>query len=321
MKKEIGIFASFLGALLWMSAAVVADDSWAPETSSSVEVSSPDAHPAEGRSVEAPMVEGTEPTVHTSEGAAVDANAVSIEMDTHMQSEVRATAEKPVVVDIPVPRIPQTLPVVATVGMPNEEPVKYTLGPEDVIVIDVRRHPEFGGAYAINSEGKIQYKYVGDIHISGLTKTQVKQKFTQLLSSYIVEPTVEVTIAEYRSKVFYVIGEVGRPGKFYMMADEIPIREAVVQAGLPLMSAALKKTKLITPDASGKPVTKSVNLDKLLYKGDLKGNLLMHPGDVLYVPATFLTKVMRVISPVAQPVGTVASTAGSTASLAATGGI
>ena len=227
-----------------------------------------------------------------------------------------AASEKPEVVQVVVP---ENLPAVGTIGITSDEPVKYTLGPEDIIALEIRRHPEFSGTYEINSEGKIQYKFVGDIVAAGMTKNEFKEKLVKILSVYVVEPTIDVTIAAYRSKVFYVIGEVGRPGKYYMMADEIPVREAVVQAGLPLLSAKTSKAKLITPDASGKPVTKQINLDKVLYKGDLKGNLLMKPGDVLYVPATFLTKIMRTISPVAQPIGTVASTEGSATRLG-TGG-
>ena len=243
-----------------------------------------------------------------------------------------SVVEKPAVVEIPVPQIASVVPIqteakrdnlivegmdpqadpeegyadfpylVENAALASEEPVKYTLVPEDVITIDVRRHPEFSGVYVINSEGKIQYKYVGDISITGLTKTEAKEKLTKILSVYLVEPAVDVTITEYRSKVFYVIGEVGRPGKYYMWADEIPIREAVVQAGLPLLSASSSKSKLITPDDNGKPKSVKINLDKILYKGDLRQNIMMKPGDVLYVPATLVTKFMRKIAPVAQPV-------------------
>ena len=210
-----------------------------------------------------------------------------------------SSSEKPEVVAV---LIPESAPAVGTIGVTSEEPVKYTLGPDDVITIDVRRHPEFGGTYVINSEGKVQYKFVGDIHVSGMTKTELKEKLTQILAAYLVEPVIDVTIEAYRSKVFYVIGEVGRPGKYYMMADEIPVREAVVQAGLPLLSASASKSKLITPNENGKPAAKKIDLDKILYKGDLRQNMMMKPGDVVYVPATLVTKFMRKIAPVAQPV-------------------
>jgi len=57
---------------------------------------------------------------------------------------------------------------------------------------------------------------VGDIEVTGLTKKELEAKIKQLISSYVVNPEVNVTILEYRSKVIYVLGEVGRPGKYYL---------------------------------------------------------------------------------------------------------
>lgn len=188
-------------------------------------------------------------------------------------------------------------------SLPIEQEVKYILGPNDVIAITVRRHPEFSGEYNINSEGKIEYKFVGDLFISGLNKVQLKEQLTKLLSEYIVEPDVEVTIVAYLSKIFYVVGEVGRPGKFYMRGNTINIREALFQAGLPTHAAAMRRCRLITPDDIGRDNFKDVNVYELLYAGDLKENLDMAPGEVLYVPATMMAKFFRVISPVTSAAG------------------
>ncbi|MDD5585171.1 MAG: polysaccharide biosynthesis/export family protein, partial [Candidatus Omnitrophica bacterium] len=208
------------------------------------------------------------------------------------------------------------LPAIAPAG-PMTAPVTYTLGPDDVILIDVRRHPEFSGQYSINSEGKIEYKYVGDVIVGGLTKDQVKERLSKILSEYIMEPDIDVQIVSYLSKVFYVVGEVGRPGKFYMHGNTITVREALIQSGLPTYSSAMRRCRLITPDKSGKENYVEVDVYKLLYEGDLRQDLVMKPADVLYIPATVLAKIIRVISPVTdtaqETVGAAASTAGTAA--------
>ena len=201
------------------------------------------------------------------------------------------------------------LPVAGTAGGPATEAVKYTLGPDDIISVEVRNHPEFSGQYAVNSEGKIEYKYIGDVIVSGLTKAQLKERLTQIFSEYVIEPEVEVQIVQYLSKVFYVVGEVGRPGKFYMRGDIIPVREAIVQAGLPTNWAAMRRCRLITPNKSGKNNYTDINIYSLLYEGDLSRNVDMKPGDVLYVPATAIAKLIQVISPVTNTVGQTAGTA------------
>ncbi|MBU2102943.1 MAG: polysaccharide biosynthesis/export family protein [Candidatus Omnitrophica bacterium] len=218
----------------------------------------------------------------------------------------KGISETPKSVDI----VLSDLPVMTPAGGPMTAPVTYTLGPDDVISVDVRRHPEFSGKFTINSEGKIEYKYVGDVIIVGLTKDEVKERLSTILSEYIIEPDINVQIDAYLSKVFYVVGEVGRPGKFYMRGNTITVREALVQSGLPTYASAMRRCRLITPDKIGKDNYTEVDVYKLLYEGDLRQDLVMKPADVLYVPATVLAKIIRVIAPVKDTASDVASTAG-----------
>ncbi|MDP2654660.1 MAG: polysaccharide biosynthesis/export family protein [Candidatus Omnitrophota bacterium] len=183
-----------------------------------------------------------------------------------------------------------------------DEAERYTLGPTDVIEVTIMRHPEVSGQYEVNSEGKIQYGFVGDVVVLDLTKEQVSQSIKERLSEYIVNPEVTVTIVGYNSKVVYVVGEVGQPGKIFMRGNTITVREALMQAGLPLLSGITKKSRLITPSEGGNMVKKEVDVYSLLYEGDLRENLIMNPGDILYIPPTFLTKTMRAIAPVTTPI-------------------
>jgi len=183
------------------------------------------------------------------------------------------------------------------------DPTKYTLGPDDVVEVTVMRHPEFSGTYPVNMEGKIQYKFVGDIEITGLTKKGLEDKIKGIISTYVINPEVNVNILEFRSKVIYVLGEVGAPGKYYMRSESIPVREAVVQAGLPTLAAAMRRCMLVTPDKGGNPKTRSVDLYSILYNGDLKKNIDMHPGEVLYIPSTVMAKIIRVINPITSAIG------------------
>ncbi len=204
--------------------------------------------------------------------------------------------------------IPSNIPGYQVEATTSEfDSVKYTLGPDDIIEVTVMRHPEFSGVFPINSEGKIQIKFVGDIDVKGLTKKQVQDKLVKVLSSYLVGPEVNVTITEYRSKFIFVLGEVGQPGKYYIKSETITVRDAVVNSGLPTYSAAMRKCSLITPDKSGKVKNKPVNIYAILYIGDLRKNIDMFPGDVLYVPSTVMAKIIRVVSPVATTVGLASS--------------
>lgn len=210
-------------------------------------------------------------------------------------------SETPTSIDINLDKLPVVTPL--PTAHATGDSVTYTLGPNDVIAISVRRHPEFSGEYKINSEGMIEYKFVGDVSIEGLTKLELKEKLSKILSDFIVEPDIDIAIVAYLSKVFYIVGEVGNPGKFYMRGNTVSVREALFQAGLPTHAAAMRRCRLITPDNKGKENYIDVNVYRLLYEGDLKCNLEMRPGDVLYIPATVMAKIIRVISPVTGATG------------------
>ncbi len=212
-----------------------------------------------------------------------------------------------------------SLPVRQAPPLTMSEAMKYTLGPDDMIQIDVRRHPEFSGPYTINAESKIEYRFVGDVIVDGLTKVQLQDRLARILSEYIIEPEVNVQITSYLSKVFYVVGEVNRPGKFYMKGNTVTVREALIQAGLPTQSASMRRCRLIAPSAEKKNQYKDVNVYELLYGGDLKENIDIKPGDVLYVPSTIIAKIIRIISPVSNAVSEAAGSAAAGAGMVAVG--
>ena len=179
---------------------------------------------------------------------------------------------------------------------------EYTLGKDDVIKINVRRHPEFSGTFPIGANGKIQYPFIGDIKLSELTKTEAVAKLSLTLSVYVENPEVDITIIEYNSKVIYVVGMVARPGRYSMRAEFMPVREAVMDAGLPRENiASLRRAVIIRPMEGDKPIVRKVNLLNLLYRGKLKINYDLKSGDIVYLPSTALYKVSTVLSQIVAP--------------------
>ena len=74
-----------------------------------------------------------------------------------------------------------------------------------------------------------------------------------------------------------------------MHGDTITVRDALLEAGLPLIgTAATDSASIFTPAATGKVFRKKVNVEALLYKGDLRENYVMHPGDCLICTCNLL---------------------------------
>jgi protein involved in polysaccharide export with SLBB domain len=181
----------------------------------------------------------------------------------------------------------------------------YTLGVDDVVTVIVRNQPEFSGRFAVNPEGNIQYNYIGDIKAEGRTKDELKIAIEKSLTRYVRNPEVAVMVTDFKSKSVYVFGYVKSPGKKSMTGDHMTIKEAIVAAGLPREDAAMKQVYVIRPSqytASGKPEKRSVNLKRLLHKGDSSENFVLRPGDTIYIRQKFFDKFINTYSRLITPI-------------------
>src|SRR5204863_10175177 len=65
--------------------------------------------------------------------------------------------------------------------------------------------------FRLNDTGRLNYPFLGELVVQGLTVTELEQRITRgLKGSYLRDPAVTVSIAEYRP--FFLYGEVQKPG-------------------------------------------------------------------------------------------------------------
>ena len=87
----------------------------------------------------------------------------------------------------------------------------YRLGPGDRIIIKVFGEEDLSMDVRLNDTGRLNYPFLGELVVQGLTVTELEQRITRgLRDSYLREPAVTVSIAEYRP--FFLYGEVQKPG-------------------------------------------------------------------------------------------------------------
>ena len=206
----------------------------------------------------------------------------------------------------------QVSPTTTNLGAPAMNWGPYTLGPDDVVHIAVRNQPEFTGTFVIGHDGKIQMGLLGDIDADELTKEELGHRVEERLKRYVRLPIVLVTIVGFNSKAIYILGRVARPGKYAMRGDSIKIRDAVIAAGLVVQHAKLRQVHIIKSDPDD-PSFKIIDLQKVLYKGQMKDNVDLVAGDIVVVPTTIWGGINDFLNSLLSPVGH----AGSVAALAA----
>ncbi|TAN62264.1 polysaccharide export protein [bacterium] len=165
------------------------------------------------------------------------------------------------------------------------------LGPGDRVDVSVYRNDDLKFTQTIGLSGKIIVPMVGDVQAAGLSVYQLRDKLREGLSKYIVAPQIYVGVASTQSQKIMVLGEVKTPGIFqaegYMTALDI-----IARAGGTTLDGKKQNVLLIRGTAK-KPQVRVLDLEQVFAKGDLKDNAVLQPGDIIYVPRTFISNVDR----------------------------
>ena len=183
---------------------------------------------------------------------------------------------------------------------------KYILQPPDEIEIHCAKIPEINAQrQRIRPDGKVSFENVGEFIAAGKTPKELADNMKQKLSAlYILvgEEPIEVRIVVFRSKIFYVLGQVHVPGvKIYSGRDTV--LTAISDAQLNPM-AWVERIQVIRPsaDASVRPHIFEVNFDRMAAHGDTTMNVLLQEGDVIYVPPTVLAAIAMKIEEFIRPI-------------------
>lgn len=151
----------------------------------------------------------------------------------------------------------------------------YILGPEDVLEIIVWEHSDLKREMPISLEGRISFPLIGEVEAVGKTTQQLEKDIAKKLADgYIIHPQVTITVSEYRSQKFFIIGEVKSQGK-YDLAPGTTVLMAISIGGGITEKAAPGRTK-IRREENGKKKEFRVIMDTLV-----------QPNDTIIVPESF----------------------------------
>jgi polysaccharide export outer membrane protein len=169
-----------------------------------------------------------------------------------------------------------------TMAFPSLLPAQdYVVGDRDVLRITVYDHPDLASVARVSGEGTIFFPLVGEVKVSGLTIPQIAAKLSEMLANgYIVNPQVIVFIEEFRSKKVTAIGEVMKPG-LYELPGQTTLLELLSRAGGLTRDAG---DKALVKRKTGKGEQSfTIDLKKLVEKGDTSADLNLQDGDSIYI--------------------------------------
>ena len=226
---------------------------------------------------------------------------------------------------VPAPRSPDAdkPPAIPGADLPKElnrvSMPDYVVEPPDKIVVEVLEAlpgRPITGERLVRPDGTISLGYYGQVHVDSLTTGQIKVKVIEHLLEFLtaaqlglevtkddkfltVPPPkstkVFVDVVSYNSKVYYVQGDVGTPGRLPITGNE-RVLDAIVYAGGLIPTASVPTMRLVRPDprAQGQEHVYPIDYDAIVSKGDTTTNYQLMPGDRVVVfrkPVAELPKV------------------------------
>jgi len=173
----------------------------------------------------------------------------------------------------------------------------YYIGPRDILELTIHAGGKLQNQVdlTVSGKGMINVPYIGSTKVNGRTITELEAVITEQLSKdYYVNPEVNISVKEYHSIQYFISGAVKSPG-LYEMSSQATLMELIAKAGgvLPergniayVLRASAKQIAngkdAETMLAHQKPV--KVSLTSLLDEGDMRHNLSLKSGDVVYIP-------------------------------------
>ena len=158
------------------------------------------------------------------------------------------------------------------------DPNTFLIGPEDVLFIRTWREPDFTFPAVVRPDGKITIPLVGEAQAADQTPVQLTKTITEMLTKIINNPDVNVFVQEVRSKKYYIIGEVNRPG-WFPLVSKITVLEALANAGGFKEFANTKRIKILRGNQ-----TLPFNYRDVVRARHQEQNVLVQNGDKIIVP-------------------------------------
>ena len=167
----------------------------------------------------------------------------------------------------------------------------YTIGPQDVLTIQVFDDPALGGKYTVETDGTFSFPLIGRVKASGMSlrafEVELKGK---LADGYFKNPQVTVAVEQYRSQRVFVNGEVRMPGPVPLTGG-MTLIEALSRAGSTLPTASGEVSVVRPPQTSAGVIDTAATGAEMfrasirdLESGVLKQNIELRDGDQIYVP-------------------------------------
>lgn len=169
-----------------------------------------------------------------------------------------------------------------TVSVFAEDHPDYSLGPGDIMRIQVFQNPDLMTETRVSETGSITFPLIGAIEVGGLSIAAAEKKIAAALQSggFVQQPQVNVIVLQMRGNQVSVLGQVNKPGRFPLdtltrVSDMLATAGGATGAGDDFV--------IVTGLRNGKPFRKVIDIPALYLGEKSDEDIFLAGGDVIYV--------------------------------------
>jgi polysaccharide export outer membrane protein len=181
----------------------------------------------------------------------------------------------------------------------------YLIGGGDVLEISVWGNKALSVSVPVRPDGKITLPLIGDLRASDLTPSELSTVIEEGLSQFISNPMVDVIVKKINNHKVYVIGN-GLTSGEYILNAQTTLLQFLASLGNKHLEA-IREGNVVTqgPDyrhayLMRQGIKLKEGFHDLFVKGDISQDIILEPGDILYIPDNFINNI-KVVGSVKSP--------------------
>ena len=161
----------------------------------------------------------------------------------------------------------------------------YIIGAEDVLEITVWRNQDLSKVVQVRPDGRVSLPIIRDVTAVGKTPSQLADEITTQLKPYVQSPAVAIAVRDVNSYTIFLLGEVGKPGKYPLKSKTTLLQAITIGGGFSPQAARNQIVVFrIGENGNGEQMLKA-SYDDIVLRGGINQNIELKAGDTVVVPS------------------------------------
>jgi len=189
---------------------------------------------------------------------------------------------------------PETADGTPSPALTGERRPLYRLRKSDTVEIDFTFVPELNQIVSVLPDGFLTLRDLPALYVEGMTVAELQAAVAQAYAPTLHNPAISIVLKDFDKPYFFAGGQLEHPGKYELHSDTT-VTEAVAMAGGFTSQAKHSQVVLFRRVSGDLAEARVINLKAMLKSRNLREDLHLRPGDMIYVPQNTLSKLRRLV--------------------------